>query len=162
MGMGVVGRLAGDVAGQGLRFAVVGSLATVVQLGLYAFLSGSVGAQLANICSWLVATLVANAAHQRVTFRRSRSRAESDQLFGLLTSLTGLGLSSFTLAVLDQPAGLAGTLALVGVNATVGVLRFVALRWWLVVRPALRPAAPGELREPRQGLQPCRRLATSV
>ena len=59
----------------------------------------------------------------------------------MATSLAGLGLSSLLLAVLGQPAGLAGTVVLVAVNTTVGALRFVALRWWLVLRPVARSAA---------------------
>ena len=39
---------------QGLRFATVGSLATATQLGLYALMSGLVGAQVANVTAWLV------------------------------------------------------------------------------------------------------------
>lgn len=137
LAMGVPGRLgAGGLTGQGLRFAIVGSLATVLQLGLYALLSGSAGAQLANICAWLVSTMVATAGHSRYTFGLSGRCAESDHLAGLLTSLIGLGMSSLVLAVLDQPAGLAGTIVLVGVNAAVGGARFVALRWLLIGRNA--------------------------
>jgi len=158
MNIGAVARSGRGLTGQGLRFAVVGSLATVLQLGLYAFLSGSIGAQLANISAWLISTMVATAGHQRYTFgsviglgvRRAPEQAgrtsggwrtrpaggsgESDQLVGMLTSLTGLGLSSVVLAVLDQPAGLIGTIALVAVNTVVGAMRFLALRWWLVDR----------------------------
>jgi putative flippase GtrA len=143
--MGVRRRSAGGLTGQGLRFAVVGSLSTLAQLGLYAFLSGSVGAQLANICAWLVSTMLATAGHHRYTFGLAGRSAESDHLAGLLTSLTGLGLSSVVLAALDQPAGPAGTVALVAVNTGVGALRFLALRWWLLVRNTRVSAA---LREP--------------
>lgn len=128
------------LTGQGLRFVLVGSLAMVAQLGLYAFLAGSVGAQLANICAWLVSTLIGNAAHHRFTFQVAGHAGESDHLVGLLTSLAGLGFSSLVLAVLGQPTGLGGTAAIVAVNAGVGALRFVALRWWLVGRAT--PAPP--------------------
>ena len=141
MGMDALGRLPAGLTGQGVRFAVVGSLATVTQLGLYAFLSGSVGAQLANICAWLISTLVANAGHHRYTFRVAGGSAESDHLVGLLTSLAGLGLSSLALALLDQPSGVSGTVALIAVNAAVGVLRFLAVRWWLVGRRVRDAAA---------------------
>jgi len=141
MDMGAVVRSASGLPGQGLRFAIVGSLATVLQLGLYAFLSGSIGAQLANVCAWLVSTMVATAGHQRYTFQTRGGGAESDQAVGLLTSLAGLGLSSIVLTVLAQPAGLSGTIALVGVNTVVGALRFVVLRWWLVGRGRRRPSS---------------------
>jgi putative flippase GtrA len=144
MGKDLVGRLAarltGGMTGQGVRFAAVGSLATLTQLALYAFLSDGLGAQAANVVAWLVSTVVATAAHQHFTFRVAGSAAESDHGFGMATSLAGLGLSSLLLAVLAQPEGVAGTLVLVGVNGFVGVLRFAALRWWLVVRPLARAA----------------------
>lgn len=137
----VAGLLAGGVTGQGVRFTVVGSLGTLAQLALYAFLSDGLGAQVANVIAWLVSTVIANAAHHHFTFRVAGTAVESDHGFGMATSLAGLGLSSLLLAVLGQPAGLAGTVVLVAVNTTVGALRFVALRWWLVLRPVARSAA---------------------
>jgi putative flippase GtrA len=105
-------------------------LATATQLGLYALLSGLVGAQVANITAWLVSTMVGNAAQQRFTFQVPGARADSDRAVGLITSLAGLGASSLVLALLAQPDGLPGTIALIGVNVVVGALRFFALRWW--------------------------------
>jgi putative flippase GtrA len=128
--MGVLDRVSAGLTAQAIRFAAVGSTATVTQLGLYYFLSGSVGSQLANVISWLIATVLANAAHQRYTFGVTGRTGESDQLIGLLTSLAGLGVSSAVLALLAQPTGAAGTVALIAVNAGVGALRFAALRWW--------------------------------
>jgi putative flippase GtrA len=113
-----------------LRFTAVGSLATVIQLALYALLSGLVGAQVANVTAWLVSTMAGNAAQQRFTFQVPGARADSDRVVGLITSLAGLGASSLVLALLAQPDGLSGTVALVGVNTAVGALRFLALRWW--------------------------------
>jgi putative flippase GtrA len=145
MRMSVLDRAPAGLTGQGLRFAMVGTLATLTQLGLYYFLSGSVGSQLANVVSWLVSTLVANAAHQRYTFGVShrgggrgsvRNSGESDQVVGLLTSLAGLGVSSVVLGLLAEPTGVWGTVALVAVNATVGGLRFLVLRWWFTDRRA--------------------------
>jgi putative flippase GtrA len=120
----------GGLTRQGLRFSAVGSLATATQLGLYALMSGLVGAQVANITAWLVSTMVGNAAQQRFTFQVPGARADSDRAVGLITSLVGLGASSLVLALLAQPDGLSGTIALITVNATVGALRFFALRWW--------------------------------
>lgn len=139
MRIGVLDRLTDGLTGQGLRFAMVGSTSTVIQLGLYSFLSGSVGAQLANIVAWLVGTFFGTAAHRRYTFRAVGGSPESDHLVGLLTSLGGLGISSLVLAALDQPTGLAGTLALIAVNSAVGVLRFVTLHQWFA-RPAATAA----------------------
>jgi putative flippase GtrA len=113
-----------------VRFTAVGSLATATQLGLYALTSGLVGAQVANVTAWLVSTMVGNAAQQRFTFQVPGARADSDRAVGLITSLAGLGASSLVLALLAQPDGLPGTIALVVVNTLIGALRFFALRWW--------------------------------
>ena len=141
MRWGQLGRLPSGLTGQGLRFAIVGSLASVVQLALYAFLSGSVGAQLANILAWLVSTLLGNAAHHRYTFQVTGTSTESDHLVGLLTSLAGLGISSLVLEILGEPSGLAGTIALVAVNSAVGVLRFLTLHQWFGRSAVLPPVA---------------------
>jgi hypothetical protein len=74
--------------------------------------------------------MVGNAAQQRFTFQVPGARADSDRAVGLITSLAGLGASSLVLALLAQPDGLSGTIALIAVNAVVGALRFFALRWW--------------------------------
>lgn len=134
----VAGLLTGGVTGQGVRFTLVGSLGTVTQLALFAFLSDGLGAQVANVIAWLVSTVIANAAHHHFTFRVRGEAAESDHGFGMATSIAALGLSSLLLALLAQPDGLAGTVVLVAVNTVVGALRFVALRWWLVLRPLAR------------------------
>jgi hypothetical protein len=60
----------------------------------------------------------------------TRQGVRSDRAVGLITSLAGLGASSLALALLAQPDGLSGTIALIVVNAVVGALRFFALRWW--------------------------------
>jgi hypothetical protein len=60
----------------------------------------------------------------------TRQGVRSDRAVGLITSLAGLGTSSLVLAMLAQPDGLSGTIALIVVNAAVGTLRFFALRWW--------------------------------
>lgn len=124
-----------------VRFGLVGGAASGLQLALYAFLAGSLGAQPATVVSWLVSTLVATEAHRRYSFPAGAHAvagrtggAESDHLVGLLTSVATLGVSMIALAVLDDPTGAAGVLALVVVNAGVGLLRFVSLRWWLLGR----------------------------
>ena len=127
-------RVRTGIAGEGLRFAAVGTAATGAQLTLYAFLTGSVGPQLANVLAWLISTLVANAAHRRYTFQLSGRASEADHLVGALSSLAALGLSSVALMLLDEPSGLDGVVALVAVNAVVGAARFVALRWWWLGR----------------------------
>lgn len=125
------------LAGQGARFAAVGGAATLIQLALYAFVGDCVGAQVANVLSWSVATLIAGVAHHRFTFRLDHSGSERDHLVNLASSLAALLLSSAVLAVAGNPSGLLGTALLLAVNGTVGTGRFVLLRWWLTVRRAV-------------------------
>ena len=134
-------RVRTGVTGEGLRFAAVGLAATGAQLALYAFLDSSVGPQLANVLAWIASTLVANAAHRRYTFQLTGRASESDHLVSLVSSLAALGLSSLALLLLDEPTGLDGVVALVAVNAAVGVVRFLALRWWWLGRGLRRRAA---------------------
>ena len=131
--VGVVGRRSGWPA-QLVRFAVVGGAATVVQLALYAFLADSIGSQLANVASWLASTVVATEAHRRYSFGTAGPGAEADHAVGALTSVLTLLLGTVTLAALDNPTGFAGVLALCAVNGAMGLLRFGALRWWMVRR----------------------------
>jgi putative flippase GtrA len=129
----VVGRRSGWPA-QLVRFAVVGGAATVVQLALYAFLADSIGSQLANVVSWLASTVVATEAHRRYSFGTAGPGAEADHAVGALTSVLTLLLGTVTLAALANPTGFAGVLALCAVNGAMGLLRFGALRWWMVRR----------------------------
>lgn len=131
-----------ELAGQAARFAAVGGGATLVQVGVYTFLSDCLGAQLANAVSWLVATVVAGVAHHRFTFRLDHSGSERDHAVNLVSSLAALLLSSAVLAVAGNPPALLGTALLLAVNGAVGTGRFVLLRWWLIGR-RLRTAAVG-------------------
>lgn len=127
--------------GQLARFGVVGGGTSVLQLASYAFLADSAGSQLANVVSWLVSTLVATELHRRFSFGGSSSGAESDHAIGVVTCMATLLLSAAALALLDDPSGAAGVLALVVVNGLVGGLRFLVLRWWMVGRghgPSIR------------------------
>ena len=129
-----------------VRFGLAGGAASVIQLALYAFLADSVGAQPANVGSWLVSTLVATEAHRRYSFGTTGSGAEGDHVVGIVTSVVTLLLSTVALAALENPTGFAGVLALVAVNGMVGVLRFVALRWWMVGRRDHSHATPSPSR----------------
>lgn len=132
-------------AAQLARFGVVGGAASVVQLALYGFLADGVGSQPANVVSWLMSTLLATEAHRRYSFRTSGDGVDSDHVVGIATSLVTLLLSTVALAALDDPDGSTGVLALVAVNAAVGLLRFAALRWWMVGR---RAHAHDQMRNP--------------
>lgn len=151
-------RGSGELVGQGIRFAAVGGGATLVQLAVYAFLGDCLGAQLANVASWLIATLVAGVAHHRFTFRLDHSGSERDHLVNLSSSLASLLLCSAVLAVAGNPAGAVGILLLLAINGAVGSGRFVLLRWWLVGRKvltgAVRPAGQHDAVRPAPDARP--------
>ena len=117
---------------QGARFLFIGSAGTAVQLGLFAASSPAVGVQIASVASWLISTLVTNAAHRAVTFGvRGAASNRVDQLAALLTCLVGLTITSMVLAQLSDATGTSGLIAILAVNAAVGAGRFVGMRWWL-------------------------------
>ncbi len=122
----------GSISGQGVRFFLIGSTGTALQLGLYAVSAALIGAQVASVASWLISTLVTNAAHRAFTFGvRGTERNRSDQVAAFLTCLVGLLVTSLVLAELPNATGIAGVLAILAVNTVVGAGRFFGMRWWL-------------------------------
>ena len=124
--------LSNSISGQGLRFFLIGSAGTALQLGLFAGSSWVVGAQVASVASWLISTLVTNAAHRAVTFGvRGAERNRSDQVAAFLTCLVGLLITSLVLAELPDADGISDLVAILAVNTVVGAARFGGMRWWL-------------------------------
>jgi putative flippase GtrA len=122
----------GTIGGQGIRFALVGSAGTGLQLGLYAFSAGFLGAQVASVAAWLLSTLVTNAAHRALTFGvRGGERNRADQFVAFLTCLVGLLITSVVLAQVPDADGTSGIVAILAVNTVVGAARFGGMRWWL-------------------------------
>lgn len=122
----------GTIGGQGLRFTLVGSAGTGLQLGLYAFAAGFLGAQMASVIAWLLSTLLTNAAHRALTFGvRGGERNSVDQFAAFMTCLVGLSITSVVLAELPDADGMSGVIAILAVNTVVGAARFVGMRWWL-------------------------------
>ncbi len=122
----------GSIGGQGIRFFLIGSTGTALQLGLYAVSATLIGAQVASVASWLISTLVTNAAHRAFTFGvHSNERNRSDQVAAFFTCLVGLLITSVVLAELPNATGLAGVIAILAVNTVVGAGRFFGMRWWL-------------------------------
>ena len=123
---------AGSISGQGIRFFLVGSAGTGLQLGLYAASAVFIGAQIASVASWLMSTLATNATHRAVTFGvRGSNRNSADQVAAFITCLVGLVITSVVLAELPNATGLAGVIAILAVNTVVGAGRFFGMRWWL-------------------------------
>ena len=127
-------------AAQLVRFAVVGGSTTAVQVLLFAFLA-PVGALGANVVAWAASSAMANELHRRRTFRAGeRVGWLAAQIEGGSLSVVGLLATSAALALLAVAlpgAALAQqTVLVLSITATVGLARFVALRWSFVVRRA--------------------------
>lgn len=133
-------RPAGDpLPVQLVRFALVGGSANLVYAGLFLLLAG-LGDQAANLVAVLASTALANELHRRLTFRAGdRVGWATAQWTGGGLAAVGLVTSSLTLAALavwtDSSGPLVPVLAVGAVSGAVGLARFVALRWVLVVRP---------------------------
>jgi putative flippase GtrA len=129
-----------DGIAQFLRFVLVGATSTAVYAGLYISLS-DLGYLTAHLIATVFSTILANEMHRRLTFRAEERvdwftaqwQAGGVAVFGLLATSAALGW-------LDATAGSAPVIlqiALVAaVTATIGMLRFVALRW--IFRPQAR------------------------
>ncbi|PRY51090.1 glycosyltransferase involved in cell wall biosynthesis [Geodermatophilus tzadiensis] len=137
--------LPGSLAGQLVRFAVVGVLSTAAYLLLFVLLRGAVAAQPANLVALLVTAVANTAANRRVTFGiRGRLDAGRHQLQGLVVFALALALTSGSLGLLHladpTPARAVELTVLVAANAAATLLRFVLLRGW-VFRPSPTPVA---------------------
>ena len=118
---------------------MTGGLATAVQLLLFLLLA-PIGALVANLIAWVGSTALANELHRRRTFHAgARVGWLTAQWEGGGLSLLGLGITTGALAVLEVtvPDAAATTQALLvlAVNVTVGLARFLALRWAFLERP---------------------------
>jgi putative flippase GtrA len=127
-----------DVLGQFTRFVLVGGTSTAVYAVFFVTLNGF-GYLPANIVSTVVSSVLANELHRRLTFHADeRVGFWAAQIEAGTVSVFGLLATSIALAWLDSAAGDAHVyvqIALVAtVTGTIGMLRFVALRW--IFRPA--------------------------
>lgn len=117
---------------QASRFAGVGTAGTVLQLTLYAVLTGPAGTVTASVVSWTLSTLVTNAVHRSVSFGvHGRHGASADQVVALLSSLVTLWLGTVVTAALATGSTTVQLVGLTAVNAIAGTGRFLVLRWWL-------------------------------
>lgn len=120
-----------------VRFAGVGSVATALQLGLFALLQLAVPVLGANILAWAASTATANTVNRSVTFGvHGRTGARRDFWVSTGFSMLGLAISVVALAQLTSAGPVSSVLILVSVNLLVGLLRFYALRRWFAVRTA--------------------------
>jgi putative flippase GtrA len=142
----VVADLVGDVAalvrsdrgvGQFARFVLVGGLSSAVYGLLFILLRG-LGEVPANLIGAALSSVLANELHRRLTFRAGeRVGWFTAQWEGGALCVAGMVSTSLALSWLNEvvvePAVLTEILLIAAVTATIGTLRFLALRW--VFRP---------------------------
>jgi putative flippase GtrA len=131
------------LAGQAVRFALIGVASTVAYLLLFVLLRTIVTAQPANLVALLVTAVANTAANRRFTFAvRGTEHVGRHQFQGLIVFGIGLLLTSGALVLVgDSGRGVeVGVLVLANLLAT--LLRFVLLRAW-VFRTHRLPAARG-------------------
>ena len=126
-----------SVVGQFSRFVFVGGVSSAVYALLYWLLNG-LGDVPANVVGSVLSSMLANEMHRRISFHAGQyvgfwtAQWEGGALSALGLVATSLALSWFN-AVADDPSVLTEILVIGLVTATIGTLRFIALRW--VFRP---------------------------
>jgi putative flippase GtrA len=124
------------LAGQALRFAVIGAVSTVAYLLLFLALRSVWPAQLANVAALGVTAVANTAANRRLTFGvRGSSRAMRSQLQGLVVFAIGWAVTAFALAGLAvgvaRPARWLELGVLVCANLLATAVRFLLFRQWV-------------------------------
>lgn len=128
------------LAGQAVRFAVIGAASTVAYLLLFLLLRTMMGAQPANLLALLVTAVANTAVNRRVTFAvRGRRDVGRHQLQGLIVFAVGLGLTSGALTLVETSDRFVELGVLVGANLLATAVRFVLLRAWV-----FRAQRPGD------------------
>ncbi|WP_448641349.1 GtrA family protein [Geodermatophilus sp. URMC 63] len=141
-----VADLVGDLAallrsdggvGQFARFVLVGGFSSAVYGLLFVLLRG-LGEVPANLVGAALSSVLANELHRRLTFRAGeRVGWFAAQWEGGALCVAGMVATSLALRwlneVVAEPAVVTEILLIAAVTATIGTLRFLALRW--VFRP---------------------------
>ena len=122
------------LAGQLVRFCVVGVASTIAYAVLYLVLHSVAGAQAANFLALLITAVFNTTANRAFTFRvRGRDGAAKHQLQGFAIFIFGWALTAGSLLLLHMWAPDASKhielLVLVVANLIATVLRFVGFRW---------------------------------
>ncbi len=125
------------------RFVVVGGLSSAVYALLFLALAGF-GDQAAMVAGSVASSVLANELHRRLTFHAGErvtwqaAQAEGGALVVAGMVLTGLALYGWD-AVAGPGSALTDLAVIATVTATIGLVRFAALRW-LFRPPAHAPA----------------------
>ncbi|MGY1830499.1 GtrA family protein [Geodermatophilus sp. SYSU D01180] len=126
--------------GQFARFVMVGGFSSAVYALLFWLLRDLGGVQ-ANVVGSALSSMLANEMHRRLTFRAGErvgwfaAQWEGGALAIAGMVATSLALSWFA-ATVSEPAVVAELAVIALVTATIGTLRFLALRWVFRPQPA--------------------------
>lgn len=137
------------LAGQLIRFGVVGVFSTLAYFALYLALRPALGAQASNFIALLTTAVLNTAVNRSLTFNvRGTQRLVRDHIGGLLAFGVGLGLTSGSLWLVHmgaRPASRTVEVAvLVVANAAATLFRFIVLRQMLHTRRRHQPPSPQE------------------
>jgi putative flippase GtrA len=129
-----------DGLGQFSRFVLVGGFSSAVYSVLFVVLRG-LGEVPANLVGAALSSVLANELHRRLTFRAGeRVSWFAAQWEGGALALAGMVATSLALSWFNssvhEPAVVAEVLVIAAVTATIGTLRFLALRWVFRPHPA--------------------------
>lgn len=143
------------LAGQVLRFCLVGALSTVVFLPLFFLLRPRCGSQLANVLALLLTAVGNTAANRYFTFGiRARAGVARHHAQGLLVFVIALALNAVALrtgrAVFGHGDDAVDLIALLTASGFAALVRFLMLRRW-VFRSELR-TRPATARKPAEFL----------
>jgi putative flippase GtrA len=120
------------LAGQAVRFVVIGMASTLVYLLLFLLLRLALPAQPANLVALLITAIANTAANRRLTFGvRGGRDAARHQLQGLVVFAIGLAFTSGALAIVGSAGRWVEVAVLVVANLLATVVRFVLLRSWV-------------------------------
>ncbi|HEX3649395.1 MAG TPA: bifunctional glycosyltransferase family 2/GtrA family protein [Pseudonocardiaceae bacterium] len=120
------------LAGQPVRFAMIGVASTVAYLVLFLLLRLGLPAQPANVIALLVTAVANTTANRRFTFAvRGPEHAGRHQFQGLIVFGIGLALTSGALALVHSGDRVVEVGVLVLANLLATVVRFVLLRAWV-------------------------------
>ncbi|HEY1574795.1 MAG TPA: bifunctional glycosyltransferase family 2/GtrA family protein [Pseudonocardiaceae bacterium] len=128
------------LAGQAVRFALIGVASTLGYLLLFLLLRGMLTAQPANVIALLVTAVANTTANRRFTFAvRGTEHAGRHQFQGLVVFGIGLALTSGALALVSSGDRVVEVGVLVLANLLATVVRFVLLRAWVFRAHRLTP-----------------------
>jgi putative flippase GtrA len=126
--------------GQFARFVMVGGFSSAVYALLF-WLLRDLGGVPANVIGSALSSILANELHRRLTFHAGErvgwftAQWEGGALAVAGMVATSLALSWFA-ATVSEPAVVAELAVIALVTATIGTLRFLALRWVFRPQPA--------------------------